>query len=291
MNTTDPLIPAGLAELMDILERRSEKCLLVAGGTDFMVRHGHRLPPDVCLVDLSGLSELKGIRLENDEIAIGALETMTAISENIVLQQRAECLAAAAGRVGSWQIRSRATLGGNLVNASPAADTPPALAALDAEAIIVSPEGQRRLKVEEVPVGPNQSALSRNEVLAGFRLPVKPGRISAFRKIGSRTEVSIARLNLAVSAIVDHNGQIAEARVFLGTLGLAARRVVDAEKSLTDNGLSDETSFVGALSSGIEQAIPGRSTLPYKRSAVAALGLDILADLRSRHHAARSAND
>lgn len=290
MNITDPFIPSTLPELLDIL-KLSDNCFMVAGGTDFVVRHGHRLPPEARLIDLSGLAELLGINIEGDEIVIGAMETMTRVSKNVTVQQRARCLAAAAGRVGSWQIRSRATLGGNLVNASPAADTPPALAALEAVATIASPEGQRRLSVEEVLVGPNKSALNRDEVLVGFRLPVKPGRISAFGKIGSRTEVSISRLNLAVSAVAAPEGTITEARVFVGTLGLAARRVVEAEKCLMDSGLQAEGLFAEALISGVEEAIPGRSTLPYKCSAVRALGQDALADLRSQLELTRSAHD
>ena len=281
MNFTDPLMPATLTELLDILKHDSDHVFLVAGGTDFMVRHSHRLPPEARLIDLSGLSELKGISLEGDELAIGALETMTRVSQNIMIQQRAAALAAAAGRVGSWQIRSRGTVGGNLANASPAADTPPALSALGAEALIVSPEGRRRVAVEEVILGPNKSAINKNEVLIGFRLPVRPGRVSAFGKIGSRTEVSIARLNLAAMAAVDSGGAVTGARVFLGTLGLAARRVSEAEECLINNGLRDEEAFAEALSAGVEQAIPGRSTMPYKCSAVRALGRDVLDNLRS----------
>ena len=291
MNFTDPLIPAALPELLDILKHNSDNTFMVAGGTDFMARHGHRLPPEARLIDLSGLAELKGINLEGGEIAIGALETMTRVSQNVMIQQRAACLAAAAGRVGSWQIRSRATVGGNLVNASPAADTPPALAALGASAIIVSPEGERRVNVEEAILGPNKSALNRDEVLLGFRIPVKPGRVSAYGKIGSRTEVSIARLNLAVAAVADPGGAVAEVRVFLGTLGLAARRIAEAEECLIDKGLGDDDSFGEALSAGVERAIPGRATLPYKCSAVKALGQDVLTDLRARLELTRSDHD
>lgn len=128
-------------------------------------------------------------------------------------------------------------------------------------------------------------------MLVGFRLPLKPGRISAFGKIGSRTEVSIARLNLAVSAVIAPDGVVAEARVFLGTLGLAARRASLVEECLTDNGLRDEDSFTQALSIEVERAIPGRATLPYKCSAVKALGADVLADLRSRLEMTRSDHD
>lgn len=291
MNTTDPLIPATLPELLAILKQLPGNYFLVAGGTDFMVRHGQRLSPEIRLIDLSGLAELKGINLGTDELLIGALETMTRVSQNLMVQQHAAALAVAAGRVGSWQIRSRATLGGNLVNASPAADTPPALAALEAAAVIVSPEGQRQLAAEDVLIGPNKSALNHDEVLVGFRLPVKQGRISAYGKIGSRTEVSIARLNLAVSAVVEPGGAVTGARVYLGTLGLAARRVISAEKSLIDNGLSDDDILAEALMGGVEEAIPGRSTLPYKRSAVRALGQDVMADLRSRLELTRSDHD
>lgn len=251
---------------------------MVAGGTDHFVAQGRNLPPKARLVDLSGVAALRGVAQEGQEIRIGALTSMAQLADNPLIKKEAACLAQAASKVGSWQIRSRATLGGNVANASPAADTPPALAALGAEVILLSPQGKRTMAVADFIIGPNETVLADDEVVAGFRLPLKPGRISAFGKIGSRTEVSISRLNMAISTVISENGQVSEPRVFLGTLGLALRRVLDAEKCLLKG--FDEEPLAQALAQAVEEAIPGRSTMAYKQSAARALALDVLAELR-----------
>jgi carbon-monoxide dehydrogenase medium subunit len=210
---------------------------------------------------------------------------MTAIAEHEEIRCHASCLAQAAASVGSWQIRNRATLGGNLANASPAADTPVALAVLDAVAILISPRGVRKLLTRDIPTGPNTTVLELDELIASFRVPLKPSRISAFSKVGSRSQVTIARLNLAVSALFDGDGKFGNPRVFAGTLGIAARRCSAAEKILSQTETRHLTtpdvsgSFCAALATAVEEAIPGRDSLPYKRSAIQALGLDVLTAL------------
>ncbi|GHV74091.1 molybdopterin dehydrogenase FAD-binding protein [Spirochaetia bacterium] len=269
MNHPDPLIPGSLEELLNFIERYSGRYILAAGGTDCLVKFGGRMSPRCRLIDISGAAELRGISLEHDELRIGALETMTSLSEDDRVKQHAPCLAAAAAKVGSWQIRNRATVGGNVANASPAADTPSALAALDAVVLLTSRKGSRELPVPAFLTGPNRSALEPGELIRAFRIPLRHGRVSAFGKIGSRTELSIARLNLAAAI-----GGKTEPRVFVGTLGTAALRCPEAESALARN--SDPAPFCVALSALVEKAIAGRSTLPYKRSAIQALGEDVL---------------
>jgi carbon-monoxide dehydrogenase medium subunit len=220
---------------------------------------------------------------------------MTAVSESEVIRSRAACLAQAAASVGSWQIRNCATLGGNLANASPAADTPAALAPLDAAAVLVSPGGQRELPIHDFLTGPGSTALKDGELIAAFRIPAPETRVrlSAFEKLGSRSQVSIARLNLAASVLLGTSGKKAgvpaSARVFMGTLGGAARRCPRAEDALIAvlEGAADALEFCGALAAAVEEAIPGRPTLPYKRSAAKALGLDLLAQFARLFGAAR----
>ncbi len=278
MNRTEPLAPATVAELLDILARFPGRIHLVAGGTDLTPRLGRALTPETRLVDLSGLDELRGIAADAREIRVGALETMARLAADQLLNREARALALAAGRVGSWQIRTRATVGGNSANASPAADTPPALAALGATVRLISPRGSRDLPVENFIIGPNRSARADDEVLAEFRLPRRPGHISAFAKVGSRSEMSIARLNLAVSVVPGEGGGIREARVFLGTLGRAVRRAPAAEAVLLEHG-PDVEKFNRALMDAVAEGIPGRSTLGYKQSAVQALGQDVFSEL------------
>jgi carbon-monoxide dehydrogenase small subunit/xanthine dehydrogenase small subunit len=281
--------------LLSLLGGRGEKTAVsfVAGGTDWMLR---RRDGAAVLMDLSGVGELRGIAAFPKEIRVGAMETMTAVSGSALLKRGAACLAQAAASVGSWQIRNRATLGGNLANASPAADTPAALAALGASAILVSAEGQRELPVHEVLSGPGATVLRDGELIAAFRVPLPETgtRLSAFVKVGSRSQVSISRLNLAASVLVENEDEtagggigpgarVSAARVFMGTLGAAARRCPAAEdaliRALVRKGPAGESEFCEALAAAAEEAIPGRPTLPYKRSAAKALGLDLLARL------------
>jgi len=189
--------------------------------------------------------------------------------------------------MGSVQIRNRATVGGNLANASPAADTPSALAVLGASAVVFSLSGRRVLSVEEV-LGPcpNKNTLSDSDIIMEFCIPLRKEYVSAFKKIGSRSEVSIARVNMAVSARYE-DGNFSDARVFIGTLGSAAKRCPSAETALSMETSLREQSFKDALCEFAGQMIPGRSTLPYKKSALMALAEDLLEMLEERGRAYR----
>lgn len=285
-------IPASLEELKELLAQ--EETRLVAGGTDWFVRERRELPDTMTLADLSGIPELRGIALEGREgekiLRIGAGETMTALSQNALVRTSALCLAESAACVGSWQIRNRASLGGNLAGGSPAADTPPALCALGASAVILSPRGTREAPVKELVdrAAKGENVLASDEAFVAFLVPILPGRISAFGKVGSRREVTIARLNLAAAARFD-GARFLDGRVFLGTLGSAGRRATEAEHALEiPDPEARARAFCEALANEVDAAIPGRSTRPYKRSAVRALGEDILGALLKRSQEVRT---
>lgn len=267
--------PIRLDELFDMLHYGAE---CVAGGTDWIIKRHGKLRDDSVVIDLSRLKELKGISDDGDFIRIGALETMTAIHNNPIVRKYAATLSDAAYVMGSEQIRNRATIGGNVANSSPAADTPGPLAALGAEACVISAEGERLMKIEEI-IGRNKNNLSEGEIIKEFIIPKDEKRISAFLKIGSRTQVSISRINIAVSAR-PVSGVYLDARVYVGTLGSAARRCCAAEAALERPYFKETLPDVLTLFAA--EAIPGRSTLPYKQSALRALALDICARLDER---------
>ena len=278
--------PSGTDELLAFLKGHDGPLSFVAGGTDWTIRRrADGIPHGAAVVDLSGVSGFRGISIRDGWLRIGAMETMSAVAKDAGLMAAARCLCEAAASVGLLQIRNSATLGGNLANASPAADTPIALAALDATAELLSPRGSRVLPVAEIPEGLNRTALAPDEAIAAFRIPLAPRRVSAFLKIGSRREVSIARLNIAAS-LVSRGGGTSDARVCIGTLGRAIRRAHAAEEILNASGFDGSDDFCDALVDLVERAIPGRHSLPYKRSAMRALGEDILAVLRRRVEAA-----
>lgn len=272
--------PRTLLELFSVFKPGTE---LVAGGTDWVIKRHAKLADDAVVIDVFAVDEMQGISLEGENteggfLRIGALETMTSLHRNPLVRRYASALADAAYKMGSEQIRNRATVGGNVANSSPAADTPPALAALGAEAVLASGGGERIVPVEDV-LGRNRNTLASCEIIKEFRIPLDVDRVSAFLKIGSRSQVSISRVNLAVLARCTDN-LFKDARVFVGTLGLAARRVPGAEEALSAAGF-DET-FPAALATFAAEAIPGRPTLPYKQSALRGLAQDICVLLSQR---------
>ncbi len=272
--------PRTLLELFSVFKPGTE---LVAGGTDWVIKRHAKLADDAVVIDVFAVDEMQGISLEGENteggfLRIGALETMTSLHRNPLVRRYASALADAAYKMGSEQIRNRATVGGNVANSSPAADTPPALAALGAEAVLASGGGERIVPVEDI-LGRNRNTLASCEIIKEFRIPLDVNRVSAFLKIGSRSQVSISRVNLAVLARCTDN-LFKDARVFVGTLGLAARRVPGAEEALSAAGF-DET-FPAALATFAAEAIPGRPTLPYKQSALRGLAQDICVLLSQR---------
>lgn len=260
--------PCTLEELFSAYRPGME---FLAGGTDWIIKNHGKLAPGAAVADISRIAELRGISVEGGYLRIGAMETMTALHGSDIVRRYAAALADAAYVMGSEQIRNRATVGGNVANASPAADTPAPLAALGAAVVIASPCGERRASVEEI-VGRNKNSLSEGEIIKEFLIPADDGRISAFLKIGSRSQVSISRINIAVSARRE-NGLYKEARVYVGTLGAAARRCAGAEAALAASDFAQK--LPEELCGLAAKAIPGRSTLPYKQSALRALAQDI----------------
>ncbi|MDR2486275.1 MAG: molybdopterin-dependent oxidoreductase [Treponema sp.] len=253
----------------------------LAGGTDLLVKRNILCDRAGSWVDLRAVPELKGIFKEGERLIIGAYTTMSVAAEDTLVKNAATALAQAASKVGSWQIRNRATLGGNVANGSPAADTCAALAALHASVITVSKKhGLRELSVAGFFPGPNKNALLPGEIIKAFSIPIMPFRRSAFIKLGLRKEVAISRLNLGISADLKPDGSgVLNALVFMGTLGLPALRCVPAEEALVTHGIKAGP-LGDALAAFIEYTIGKRETMPYKQEASRALAEDITLLLR-----------
>lgn len=276
------LSPRSLAEVDEIVARY-ESVAFVAGGTDWMISQRHRAASFSCCVSLLEVEEMRGIVLSADGLflEIGAAEPLARIAGHPLVRAHAFALAQACSVVGSAQIRSRATLGGNLGNASPAADTPIALAALEAEVRTRCNQEERLIPVLEAIAGISQSALAPGELLLRFRVPIRANR-SAFIKVGSRRDVSIARLNIALSAKISGD-EITFARVVIGTLGTPVRSE-EAERALREAGLREDAApYLDALAATVEKRIPGRYSLPYKRVAIRGLGEELLNTVREEN--------
>lgn len=264
--------PSSREELRRCAARGPEGFRYLAGGTDLVVHlraHPEERPP---LVDLSGVPELREIRPEETPegpaLRIGAAATFSDLERHPLVVRHAAALARAAASVGSTQIRNRATLGGNVAHASPAADSLPALACLEARALVATPEGEEVRPLGSLISGPGESALRPREFLSAFLIPLVEGW-SSFHKLGSRRAVSISRINLALWS----DGR--DSRLFLGALGALPVRCPEGESALALRGEARRAALEGALVSSVETAIPGRSSLAYKRDAVRGLGADL----------------
>jgi len=214
----DVLTPQTTAELAELLVHQPGK--LLAGGTDLIPRL-HRAPETdpVCLIDLSRLSELHFIRQRGNVVEIGALTTHAEIAASSLLQQVVPALVKASGSVGSPQTRTRGTLGGNLANASPAADTATPLLCLEAQVVLVSHDGQRQAALAEFFESPGRTCLQAGEYLHSISFPVPTGRWGAdFQKLGRRNGMAIAVASGSVFLELDEDGVITVSRVALGSV-------------------------------------------------------------------------
>jgi len=279
VTTTEVLTPSTRDELVAALARATPRTRLLAGGTD-LVRALRRpgAEPDL-LVDLSGLDELKAVRLDGEMLHVGALTTFTQLQWDPLVREHAACLSLAAAQVGSAQIRNAGTLGGNVANASPCADGVTALTALGAEVTTVDGAGAAKTRpLGEVVLGPNRTSLRHNEAITAFAFPaLGPDQRSAFSKIGSRTAVSVARLSCALAVRFDATAAaLADVRIALGAVGEAAFRALEVERALEGRPADEETArlFAEGCVAAVQGSIPGRYSLPYKQHAAVGLAYD-----------------
>lgn len=204
---------------------------VLSGGTDFYPALGERLPAgDV--VDISSLTEIRGISFENDWIRIGGLTTWTDVIRT-PLPRCFDALKAAAREVGSVQIQNRGTVAGNLCNASPAADGVPPLLALDAEVELTSLAGRRRVPVAQFITGNRKTLRKANEILSAVNVPrAIENAASAFLKLGARRYLVISISMVAAIVQADSAGHVVEARVAVGSCSATPQRLRDLEKNL-----------------------------------------------------------
>jgi CO/xanthine dehydrogenase FAD-binding subunit len=234
--------PRTLDEAVRVLA--SEPAQVLSGGTDFYPGLCDR-PAHGSVLDVSGLSELRGITTEADKIRIGGLTTWSEIIR-APLVPCFDALKAAAREVGSVQIQNRGTVAGNLCNASPAADGVPPLLALDAEVELVSRAGSRRMPLAEFIVGNRKTQRRPNELLTAVLVPrTVEDAASAFVKLGARRYLVISISMVAAVVLGDAEGRVADARVAVGSCSAVARRLSALEKDLV--GASISRGFSGQL--------------------------------------------
>ena len=232
--------PGSIDEAVTLLAQASSSAQILAGGTDLLVQIRAGFTKPSLVVDVKNIPELRTISLDDDGIRIGAAVSGAELGENDAVKAAWPGLVEATELIGSTQIQGRASLGGNLCNASPAADTVPALVAASAICLIAGPDGQREAPVEQIVTGPGQTSLKNGEFVVQFQLPKKlPRSADAYLRFIPRTEMDIAVVGAGVNLTLDEKGICHQARVALGAVAPTVLLVEAGATALIGSTLDD----------------------------------------------------
>lgn len=272
MSGVDYVSPTSIPDALKALQ--TDGARLMAGGTDLLVQmRGGRAKPKL-IVDLKRITGIADIREEEGGFVIGAAASGASIGEHEGLRAAWPGVVEAANLIGSTQVQGRASLGGNLCNASPAADSVPALIAAGAICVIAGPNGQREAPVETIQSGPGKTTLARDEVLIAFRLPARPARSSdAYLRLIPRTEMDIAVVGAGVSVTLDAAGKCTAARVSVGAVAPTALLVEAAGAALIGSSFDEDalTKLEAAVAAAAKPISDKRGTADYRTRVAAVL--------------------
>lgn len=258
--------PATLGEALAFLAAHPDWRPL-AGGTDLMVPFAAGRLPDFNFLNLDPLHELRGIELTNEHLTLGALTTYSEIRWHEGIRAAFPNLVQSAWVTGAAAIQNRGTIGGNLVNASPAADTPPSLLAYGAEVELRSTAGSRWVDYDAFHLGYKQTALASGELLTRIRVKrPAPGAFHFYRKVGTRKAQAIAKVCLAGYGRAE-NGRVAEFRAAFGAVAPAPKRALAAEALVLGRSAAevDPDAVRAALAEDITPIDDIRSSAKYRR--------------------------
>lgn len=260
-------------ELLALFETSSYPVRLIAGGTDLLTRIEPDSAERVLVADIGDVDELAGLETTGEGLRIGAATKLADLQGSELLSGVLGVLAGAAARVGSPQIRNLATIGGNICNASPAADTVPPLLILDARAEMVSPRGLRTVPLDEFFVGPGQTVMNKNEFLAAVFIPTQPkGAVAVYMKQSPRRAMDLAVVG--VGALLAREGNGLQARIALGAVAPTPLRAVQAERLLEGAIELDGNVISQAAELAAQEVAPisdVRASAEYRREMVRAL--------------------
>lgn len=275
--------PNFIGEALVVLDRFGERAKVLAGGTLLGPRLRANPAAADALVNLKRITELSEICLEDGALQIGALATAHAIARDPLVKQHAPLLAIAAASVGAPQLRSVATIGGNVLSAHHAADMACALLACDATAIVAKlDDAMLSLPIEQM-LAPGFTGLETGALLAGFRMEPAADRRCAFEKMQTRQAFELALVSASVSARLSRKGDVTEARIALGGAAQTPIRAIAAERALTGGDLSDARIAAAARAAADVDAEPrddGRASAGYRRQLVRTLSTRALTSIR-----------
>ena len=257
----------------DLLVEHSEARVL-AGGTDLLVQMKTGVRSPRAIIDVKRIPALMEVHLADDGLRIGAAAPAQSITERPEIAALFPGLVESIDLIGSTQIQGRGSVGGNLCNASPAADTVPALIACGAVCRVVGPAGERTVPVEAFNEGPGSNCLAPGELLVSLLIPAPPARSAdAYQRLIPRTEMDIAVVGVGVSLTLDEQGVCSDARVAIGAVAPKALLVPDAAAALVGSKLEAEAlDAAGAAATAASRPITDkRGTEAYRRRVVAVL--------------------
>jgi xanthine dehydrogenase small subunit len=266
----DPTVvaPTNLEEVYELLAERGRRAKIIAGGTDLMVGLNAKSLAAEEFIDIWRLNELRGIDDEGETIRIGALTTYTQLIRSPLIQLNVPALVEASRTIGAIQIQNRGTIGGNIVNASPAGDSLPVLLALDAEVEVGSIRGVRRVSFNNFYTGYRQTVMEPDEILLAVKLrKSKPNERSFFLKVGTRRAQAISKVVMAVK-VGTTGAEIKSISIALGSVAPVVIRAFQTESLLT-NAILNATIIEQAKRTVSQEIAPitdVRSTEHYRRT-------------------------
>jgi CO/xanthine dehydrogenase FAD-binding subunit len=259
--------PTSVDEAVKVLAASAGLTKVLAGGTDLLVQlRSGRMKPDL-IVDTKRIPGLIGIKEEADKFVIGAATPGAMLSDHKALEHAWPGIVEGADLIGSTQIQGRASLAGNLCNASPAADSVPALIAGRVTCVIAGPNGRREAPVEAICTGPGRTSLAKGEFIIEFHVPKpKPHQCDSYLRFIPRTEMDIAVVGCGTNVTLDAGGTCIDARVVLGAVAPTTLIVDDAAKALIGHKLDAPT--LAALDAAAQKACKPitdkRGTIEYR---------------------------
>ena len=232
--------PSTAKEAVSLMAKEKGIAYILAGGTDLLVKmKAGMIEPDL-VVDIKRVKGMNEIKKGVGGYSIGAAVPCVAILENAAFVKAWPGVADAANLIGSRQVQGRSTMSGNLCNASPAADSVPALVAAGAKVSIAGPKGNRKLAVEDVAAGVGRNNLKKGEIITSIDLPKKAAKSGdAYLRFTPRTEMDIAVVSVGVNLTIDGKGVITKARVALGAVATTVLLVKEAAKAIIGTKLDD----------------------------------------------------
>ncbi len=276
--------PDSLQDAVSLLGE-NEGSYVLAGGTDLLIQMRGGMKKPQCIVDIKAIPGIKDVVLSTEGLNLGAAAPCQSITERDDVEAVFPGLVEAADLIGSTQVQGRCSIGGNLCNSSPAADTTASLVVNSAICNISGPKGERQVAAEDFNTGPGQNCLGKGEILASFTIPAPAARTSdAYLRFIPRTEMDIAVVGAAVSVTLDSEGTCTAARVAIGAVAPIHLLVPKAAEALIGTKLDDAAleAAADAASAAANPISDKRGTADYRRTVVGVMTKRAAAIARDR---------